>query len=152
MANQRVFFLPFIFSIITIGFKPNTDIEKKYNEVYDNYIKGEITAEQYLDEADSSDPDYRLKTIVLYNPTENTKCSYLGDGCIKTYVIDKNNLVSDTSVTLLPVIDDYNSPITYTEFLTQKESIKTKYKTSTKALQVEDILPVVSKDINDNKP
>ena len=39
-----------IFSIITIGFKPNTEIEKKYNEVYDNYIKGEITAEQYLDE------------------------------------------------------------------------------------------------------
>lgn len=109
----------------------------------------QLKAEQYLDEADSSDPDYRLETIVLYNPTENTKCSYLGDGCIKTYVIDKNNLVSDTSVTLLPVMNDYNSPITYTEFLAQKESIKTKYKTSTKALQVEDILPVVSKDIND---
>lgn len=45
-----IFILSFIFSIITIGFKPNTDIEKKYNEVYDNYIKGEITAEQYLDE------------------------------------------------------------------------------------------------------
>ena len=39
-----------IFSIITIGFKPNTEIEKKYNEVYDNYINGEITAEQYLEE------------------------------------------------------------------------------------------------------
>ena len=45
-----IFILSFIFSIITIGFKPNTEIEKKYNEVYDNYIKGEITAEQYLDE------------------------------------------------------------------------------------------------------
>ena len=45
-----IFILSFIFSIITIGFKPNSDIEKKYNEVYDNYIKGEITAEQYLDE------------------------------------------------------------------------------------------------------
>ena len=39
-----------IFSIITIGFKPNTDVEEKYNEVYDNYIKGEITAEQYLEQ------------------------------------------------------------------------------------------------------
>ena len=45
-----IFIISFIFSIITIGFKPNTDIEKKYNEVYDNYIKGEITAEQYLEE------------------------------------------------------------------------------------------------------
>ena len=45
-----IFILSFIFSIITIGFKPNTEIEEKYNEVYDNYIKGEITAEQYLDE------------------------------------------------------------------------------------------------------
>ena len=45
-----IFIISFIFSIITIGFKPNTEIEKKYNEVYDNYIKGEITAEQYLDE------------------------------------------------------------------------------------------------------
>ena len=42
--------ISFIFSIITIGFKPNTDIEEKYNEVYDNYINGEITAEQYLEE------------------------------------------------------------------------------------------------------
>ena len=45
-----IFILSFIFSIITIGFKPNTEIEKKYNEVYDNYINGEITAEQYLEE------------------------------------------------------------------------------------------------------
>ena len=45
-----IFIISFIFSIITIGFKPNTEIEKKYNEVYDNYINGEITAEQYLDE------------------------------------------------------------------------------------------------------
>lgn len=45
-----IFILSFIFSIITIGFKPNTDIEEKYNEVYDNYINGEITAEQYLEE------------------------------------------------------------------------------------------------------
>ena len=45
-----IFIISFIFSIITIGFKPNTDIEKKYNEVYDNYINGEITAEQYLEE------------------------------------------------------------------------------------------------------
>ena len=45
-----IFIISFIFSIITIGFKPNTEIEEKYNEVYDNYIKGEITAEQYLEE------------------------------------------------------------------------------------------------------
>ena len=45
-----IFILSFIFSIITIGFKPNTEIEEKNNEVYDNYIKGEITAEQYLEE------------------------------------------------------------------------------------------------------
>lgn len=45
-----IFILSVIFSIITIGFKPNTEIEKKYNEVYDNYINGEITAEQYLEE------------------------------------------------------------------------------------------------------
>ena len=45
-----IFILSIIFSIITIGFKPNTEIEKKYNEVYDNYVNGEITAEQYLDE------------------------------------------------------------------------------------------------------
>ena len=45
-----IFIISFIFSIITIGFKPNTDIDEKYNEVYDNYINGEITAEQYLEE------------------------------------------------------------------------------------------------------
>lgn len=45
-----VIIISFIFSIITIGFKPNTDVEEKYNEVYDNYINGEITAEQYLEE------------------------------------------------------------------------------------------------------
>ena len=109
----------------------------------------QLKAEQYLGDNDSSDPDYRLGSIVLFNPTDNKKCSYLGDGCIKTYVIDKNSTIGDTSVTLLPDLNSLDKEITYTEFLSQKELIKTKYKASTKALQVEDILPVVSKDIND---
>ena len=109
----------------------------------------QLKAEQYLGDNDSSDPDYRLGSIVLFNPTDNKKCSYLGDGCIKTYVIDKNSTIGDTSVTLLPDLNTLESKISYTEFLSQKELIKTKYKASTKALQVEDILPVVSKDIND---
>ena len=45
-----VIIVSMIFSIITMGFKTNTEIEEKYNEVYDNYINGEITAEQYLEE------------------------------------------------------------------------------------------------------
>lgn len=110
----------------------------------------QLKAEQYLEEDnDSSDPDYRLGSIVLFNPKTNTKCSYLGDGCIKTYVIDKNSTIGDTSVTLLPDLTNLSDPITASQFATTKNTIPSQYQASARALKVEDILPVVSKDINE---
>jgi len=94
-----------------------------------------------------SDPAYNLGDIVLYNYQENKKCSNISSTCIKSYIIDKDNLLTDTSVTLLP--DLYNSYKTATanNYTSQIESLTSGWETSTRPLSVEDILPVVSKDV-----
>lgn len=43
-----IFIVSFIFGIITIGFNADNSIEEKYNEVYNNYITGEISASEYI--------------------------------------------------------------------------------------------------------
>ena len=94
-----------------------------------------------------SDPAYNLGDIVLYNYEENKKCSSISSSCIKSYIIDKDNMLSDTSVKLLP--DLYNEYLTATasNYSSQFNSLTSNWKTSTRPLEVEDILPIVSKDV-----
>lgn len=109
-------------------------------------IEINLKASQYLGDISSSDTDYKLGTIVLYDPEENIKCTELGNGCIQTYVIDKDNLIGDTEVTLIPALDTITDEAVGTEYETKIKEYFAKYK-SASPLKVEDILPIVSKDV-----
>lgn len=99
---------------------------------------------------DETDPDYKLGSIVLYNPAENTKCTSLDEtNCLKTYIIDKDNKLSDTSVTLLPDLYGTFKTATAAEYKTKTESFATEYKTTSRPLTAEDVLSIVSKDVLD---
>lgn len=142
----------------------------KNNTSTNSAIRIQITlkAEQYLGDANtsevavydvrgnnnsskisSSDPEYNLGNIVLYNFKDNKKCSSIGENCIKSYIIDKDNMISDTSVTLLP--DLYNSYATSTAntYSSQLNSLISGWSSSARPLEVKDILPVVSSDVVD---
>ena len=110
-------------------------------------IKLNLKASQYIGDIDSPDTDYKLGNIILYNPVQDKICSSLEEeNCIQTYVIDKNNLVGDTEVTLMPSFDVFNIETLGNNY---KETAITAFEDYPRArlLKVEDILPIVSKDV-----
>lgn len=110
-------------------------------------IEISLKAVQYLDENDAIDHNYRTGSIVLYDVVNNKKCSTLSNTCLKTYVIDKDSRLSDTSVHLLP--DLYSTYITgtFAEYTTKLSELTSSWTVTNSPLKVEDILPIISNDI-----
>lgn len=61
-----------------------------------------LKAEQYIGDSTSSDSNYNLGDMILYDVTTGKKCTALSNTCIKTYVFDNMSKLSDSNVTLLP--------------------------------------------------
>ncbi len=110
-------------------------------------IEISLKAEQYISDASAPDPEFKLGTIVLFDYTNNQKCTAISDTCIKSYVIDVNNKLGDTKLTLLP--DLYNNYLTSTatSYSSQLSNQTANWKTTNRGLKVEDILPIISKDV-----
>ena len=156
----------------------NDDVDSEWgNKVYqfndsnsqkESAIRVQITlkAEQYIGDVNASDPAvynvrkgkniskisdpaFNLGDIVLYNFKDNKKCSSISSTCIKSYIIDKDNKISDTTVTLLPdLYNDYTNS-TANQYLSQLNSLTSGWSVTTRPLGVEDILPIISKDVVD---
>ena len=106
-----------------------------------------LKASQYVGENESADIDYKLGNIILYNPVDNVKCNSLDEeNCIQTYVIDKNNIINDTKVTLMPVLTSEFKNVLRSEYETAAEELLTNYPTG-KLLDAKHILPIISKDV-----
>lgn len=126
-----------------------TEEAKKPVEEQQHSLKIEISlkAVQYIDESDAIDHNYREGNIILYDVINNTKCTAISNTCLKTYVIDKDNRLSDASVHLLP--DLYSDYITgpATDYQTKLTELTSSWTVTTRGLKAEDILPIVSNDI-----
>lgn len=117
---------------------------------YSLKIEISLKAVQYIDENDAIDHEFRPGTIVLYDVVNNEKCSSISTTCLKTYVIDKDNRLSNTSVNLLP--DLYSSYVqgTATEYDTKLAELTSSWTVANRGLKAEDILPIISNDIEDS--
>ena len=110
-------------------------------------IQINLKASQYIGDNESPDIDYKVGNIVLYNPTLNKLCKSLNEeNCIQTYVIDKNNLIGDTEITLLPTVSEFNFEATGNTYESIAEEVLQNYP-SARLLKVEDLLPIISKDV-----
>lgn len=108
-----------------------------------------LIAEQVIDDDENElDHNYDLGKLILYDVKDNKICNTTSSTCIKTHVIDTKNKIADNTVTLLPSFDnDYlentfnNSNLSYT-------NIVSNWNASTRKLNVEDVLKVISTDID----
>ena len=105
-------------------------------------------AEQMTEFDDSSDINYPLGKQILYDISENKRCTQLSDTCISTYVIDINNKIGDETVTLLPDLFGSYSSGPYTKYNEILAETKKEWKVKTEELKIDDILKIISKDIN----
>jgi len=106
-----------------------------------------VTAEQYLESDTTSDPNYDLGDVVLYDVVNNEVCTEISTTCLTTYVIDVNNTLGDDTVTLLPNVKNMYLNSSFSDYNTALSSITSDWVVGTRPLVVEDLLKITSKDV-----
>ena len=113
-------------------------------------IEIKLEATQYLGDAESTDTDYKFGNILLYNPSQNKKCTKISTSCLKTYVINKHSKIVDTEVTIMPDLTGTFDTSTGKNYASGVSRMTSKY-ISARALKLEDILPIISTDVLNTK-
>ena len=106
-----------------------------------------LRAEQYIGESEGNDLEFSLGHVFLYDVVANKKCDSIGGNCLKTYVLDTNNVVSDDSVTLLPDIYNVYGIGSFNDYLDIYNSIVASWTVNNRPMVAEDLLKVISTDI-----
>lgn len=106
-----------------------------------------VKAEQYLEEGESRDIRFDTGDLILYDVSKHESCTQLSDTCIRTHVLDSNNLLSDQTVSLLP--DFYGSYASgpYGDYQSLLSSSLPNWNVSRRGLTVQDILGIISSDV-----
>lgn len=108
-------------------------------------------AEQLIETEESPDINYPLGTLVLYDVKNNVRCEQLGEkNCIRTHVIDINNKNGDLTVALLPDLLGTYASGPYTEYENLLATTINEWNVDIRELQIDDILKIISKDINNS--
>lgn len=109
-----------------------------------------LTAEQYIETDESSDIEYRFGNEILFDVSLNKRCFKEEGTCIRTNVIDANNTLSDTTVTLLPKLSRDYSTGTFNEISNLYSGYTLNWNVESRLLNVNDLLNVISKDIKNS--
>lgn len=110
-------------------------------------IELKVIAEQYLGDSASSDPSYNLGDTILFDVVNDTTCSVISATCLETFVIDENNTLGDTTVTLLPNPNTSYQTTNYNDYATNKTTLTSTWTTTTRDLTIEDLAQLASRDI-----
>ena len=110
-----------------------------------------LEAVQYVGEGNAPDSRYPLGKIMFYDPVLNEPCEAVEGNCLKTYVIDENNKMSDGSVTLMPDLSgnylNSKDGINYLGFDTLYTSYTTGWTSTHRSMKVTDLINIVSDDV-----
>jgi hypothetical protein len=106
-----------------------------------------VAAEQYIESATSSDARYNLGDRVIFDVVNNHVCTVVSSTCLETYIIDINNKLGDTTVTLLPNPNNTYLNGTYSDYNSVLSSVTNGWAVSTRPLLASDLLKIVSTDI-----
>ena len=136
------------------AFQATEAAKKENNESYQILssvrVVIEVKAEQYVLDNEAVDLNYKTGDLILYDIKENSVCSQLSDTCLKTYVLDTDSKVGDTDIALLPDLFSTYASSTYANYDNTLSSIINNWNVTTRALTVDDLLKIVSKDITDS--
>lgn len=107
-------------------------------------------AEQIIGNDEESDTNYPLGKLVLYDVLNNVKCYSVGGSCIRTHVIDINNKVGDSTVSLLPDLFNSYSSGDYLQYDDLLSSTISGWNVTVREFEISDVLNIISKDIKNS--
>lgn len=102
-----------------------------------------LTAEQDLKETERT---YEFGDLILYNPIDNIECNNIEGNCISTYVINRD----DNKLYLLPNPKNTLQISSISEYQSTYSTITSNWTSEHRPLKAEDILKLISTDINDS--
>ena len=109
-----------------------------------------LSAVQYMESSDSSDFDYNLGDIILFDVVSNAKCSTIGGACISTHIIDVNNTRGSQIVTLLPnTYNDYTSS-SFGDYDSVFNTVTSGWTVDKRHLKIKDIVAIIATDITNS--
>lgn len=106
-----------------------------------------VTAEQFIENDNSSDKRYNLGDFILYDVLENKKCETVSPTCLKTYILDSNNKLGDDTVTLLPNPFNTYTSGSYNNYEAMLTSYLTSWNANTRFLTISDIMSIIENDV-----
>ena len=112
------------------------------------YLKEFVTDNSITDYHDLSKDEYlKFYGMYLYDIQKNEVCSQLGNGCVKTHVIDVGNKVGDTTVRLLPDLFSTYGSGNFDEYTSVFDTITADWGVEVNPLTVEDVTKIISQDV-----
>ena len=128
--------------------------EKELKENDDSYsirpsikIVVNLTAEQYIEGNDSPDLNYPLGRSILYDVVNEQECNAVSSTCLNTSVIDIDNKVGDTTVTLLPYMESISEMTEYSNYDTVYNNKVSTWNVQIRKLVLADLIKPISKDV-----
>ena len=106
-----------------------------------------VKAEQLLTLSTSPDPDYELGALVLFDIYQKMRCTTLSNTCLRTHVIDSNNKLGDTTVSLISDLYGTYGSGTFENYNSLLASNVSGWNVTTRALTADDLLSVISGDV-----
>ncbi len=109
-----------------------------------------VTAEQATKNGESVDEDFLLGSEILYDFEKDQICDELSSSCLKSYVIDNNNLLKDEYVTLMADINTNFMESTYINMNSTYNSLTSTWKSDNSIIDTNSLLKLISTDINNS--
>lgn len=109
-----------------------------------------VKAEQLTDTNDSPDINYPAGKTIIYDVVNNRSCSELTGTCIRTHVIDTDNTLGDTTVSLLPDLFETYSTGTFDNYYSLLSSTTSSWNVDTRELTIADLIKLISSDVTDS--
>lgn len=106
-----------------------------------------VIAEQYVEDSNSSDMRFNLGDMILYDVVLNKRCSSISNTCLSTNVIDFDNKVSDSNVTLLPTLYTDFPMGGFNEIDSKLDEYTSTWSAPSRALAVDDLMKPISHDV-----
>lgn len=106
-----------------------------------------VIAEQYIEDNNSSDMRFNLGDTVLYDVLLNKRCYSVSNTCLSTNVIDYDNKVGDSNVTLLPTLYTEFPTGNFDEISTKLDDFTSSWSAPSRALTVDDLMKPISHDV-----
>lgn len=132
-------------------FQQNEEAKRKQDPDYQTkpsiQIVISLTAEQYIEEATSTDTRYDLGKEILYDVYSDKRCYAISATCIKTHVIDINNTLGQTEVNLLPTPLNSYIDSTYYAYDQTLFNLTQDWQVKYRPLDIKDILKILAKDV-----